>query len=121
MSHDTRGLTYRHNYRHEAEQSRQFYLKHGAKVSKVFLDEGGHRVPNPKRSDGRYFAIIVHHPKKGYNFAARGYKGTVRRPTAFITGERGPERVRITPMKRSKSHSRNSLGNLNLNSKFWGL
>lgn len=105
MSHDKRGITYRSEYRHEAEHNRQFYLRHGAKVSKVFLDEGGHRVPNPRRRDGRYFAIIVHHPTKGYSFAAKGYKGIVRGPRAFIVGEKGPERVTVRPIKKKSQRS----------------
>src|SRR3990167_146976 len=32
--------------------------------------------------------------------AAKGFKGIVKKPTAFLVGERGHERVEITPLKK---------------------
>lgn len=39
--------------------------------------------------------------------AAKGYHGIVRKPTYFLTGETGPERVNITPQRKHKQHHKN--------------
>lgn len=44
--------------------------------------------------------------------AAKGYHGIVRKPTYFLTGEKGPERVNITPQRKHHKTSRFSIWKL---------
>lgn len=119
MEHDERSVHYYNETKEKAMESKRFYEKHGALVSTPYLT-GGHKIGNPKRGDRRYWTIAVRHPKNGYTFARKGYKGIVRKPRAFIVGESGPERVNVRPMKTRKRSNRGfGLGNFNINSKWF--
>jgi hypothetical protein len=109
LKFDERPIHYRSERKIDAEKSREFYMKLGAKVSKVMLDDGNNRIPNPKRSDGRYYMIVVYHKKGGYNMAEKGMHRMVTKPKEIIVGERGPERVDITPVKKYSHHYLNDL------------
>ena len=55
----------------------------------------------------------------GFTAAANGFDGDVNKPTAFLAGEAGPERVTVTP-KGEKNKSASGGVNINFNGPVYG-
>ena len=88
-------------------EGRRAFLKGGARGA-AFLDwQNGLDAPFGSGKGNNILALVRSAGQDGaartyleqfYDIvAARGYHGTVNRPTTILAGERGPERVDITP------------------------
>lgn len=63
--------------------------------------------PNKHQTSRHHLGGRYAHHYDEYS-AAKGFHGIVRKPTHFLAGEAGPERVNITPLKHNKSTTNRS-------------